>query len=133
MSLNFCKGGRAKVNAFMHLVDDSLISVMTTVTDVTGKIKAIEGYPTVQQIEDIIPNGHVYATVFDNAVDAVAGVVTGALTVAEKIAAALAGKTQDGKDGELLKIASKATAIADGRYKQHTYDTAVQVHLEGLK
>lgn len=128
-----CKGGYAKVKSFMHQVDDTLVQTMTTITDITGKIKAIEGDPTVMEIEAIIPKGSEYEATFNTAIDKLSTNVSTGLSVAERIVALLAGKTTDAKDGDLLKLASVATAVQDSRYTQHTYDTAVQVHIEGLK
>lgn len=132
--MKFCKGGFDKARHFMNLIDAGLIETMHAVTTITGKIKAIEGDPTVQAIEAIIPNGSAYVAVFDAAVDRLSGAAQAGLSVAEKIVSLIAGKAEDTKDAMLLKLASTTTAITDGnRYDQHTYDTATQVHIEGLK
>lgn len=130
---NLCPGGLAKLKDFVHKVDDTLQKSIAEITVITGKIKAIEADPSVQQIVDIIPNGSSYEAVFNAAVDRLAAGATAGLSVAEKIVSWLEGKTEDARDADLLKLASVATAIYDDRYSQHTYDTAVQVHIEGLK
>jgi phosphoribosylformylglycinamidine (FGAM) synthase-like enzyme len=131
--MSFCKGGFTAVKSFMHKVDEALINTMTVVTDITGEIKSLEGDATVIQIESLIPNGSAYAAAFATAVDKLSAGVEAGLSFAEKFVHLLAGQSEDSKDATLLKIASLATAAQDQRYPQHLYDTAVQVHLEGLK
>lgn len=132
--MSFCSGGFAKVKDFMHKVDDDLVSVMNKVTDVTGKIKAIEGNPTVEVIVSFIPYGTEVEGYLNKAIDLLLNGGNAALSLAQKIVAYLDGATPDAKDGKLVKLAQVATAAADGnQQKQSFYDTAVQVHLEGLK
>lgn len=130
----FCKGGFSKVKDFMHKVTNALTTVMEDITKVTGVIKAIEGNPTVEAIVAAIPLGTQIEKWIDEGLATLVSIDQAGLSLAEKITAWLEGQTPDAKDGMLLKLASKATAIADDNtHPQSFYDTAVQVHIEGLK
>lgn len=130
----FCSGGFAKVKDFMHKVTDELTKVMTEITDVTGKIKAIEGESTVQAIVAALPIGSVIEGYLNQGMDLLVSSGNTALSLAEKIQAWLDGSTPDAKDAKLVKLAQVSTAIADNKqHPQSFYDTAVQVHIEGLK
>lgn len=130
----FCKGGFSKVKDFLHKVTDTLEKLMITITDVTGKIKAIEGNPTVEAIVAAVPLASTIEGYLNAGLEALVKADSAAISFAEKLAAWLENETQDAKDMKLVKLAQKATAIADNeQHPQSFYDTAVQVHIEGLK
>lgn len=130
----FCSGGFAKVKDFMHKVTDELTKVMAEITDVTGKIKAIEGNPSVAAIVALIPSGSLIEGYLNSGMDLLNTYGNEAVSLADKIVAYLDGVTPDLKDAKLVKLAQVSTAIADNKqHPQSFYDTAVQVHIEGLK
>lgn len=133
--MSFCKGGFAKVKDFMKKVTPELEIIMGKITDVTGKIKAIEGNPLAEAIVAAIPIGSEIEGYLNKAMDII---VTGGekvISCAEKITAWLENETEAGKDMKLVKLAQVSVNIADAdqQHSQSFYDTAVQVHIEGLK
>lgn len=130
--MSLCKNGKLAIKKFGDLIDDKLEAIINDVTVVTGKIKAFEASPTVQAIAAIIPGGSTYIGIFDKALDLLAGEVTGALTLAERIAAWLAGKTPLAIHGDLNKLAATSVRLADTETHpiktELFYDTVVQNH-----
>jgi len=130
----FCKGGFGAVKSFLQKIDSVLESLINDITIVTGKIKAIEGDPTIEAIIAAIPGGSAIEGYLNDALDILFKATTEADTVDKKILEYLTGLTPDAADGKLVKLAQVATAVADGKqHPQSFYDTAVQVHIEGLK
>lgn len=130
----FCAGGFAKVKSFLEKISEALATVIADITIVTGKIKAIEGDLTIEGIIAAIPGGSAIEGYLNSALDILLKVATEGQTLDQRLLAYLDGKTPDAQDGDLVKLAQVATAIADGKqHPQSFYDTAVQVHIEGLK
>lgn len=130
----FCAGGFAKVKSFLLKISEELTTIINDITIVTGKIKAIEGDPTIEAIIAAIPAGSKIEGYLNDGLDILLKGATAAQTLDQKLIDWLTGQTPDAKDGLLVKLASVATAIADGKqHPQSFYDTAVQVHIEGLK
>lgn len=132
--MSFCQGGFKAVHSFMKKIDDALTTVITDITIVTGKIKDAEASLTGQIIINAIPNGGNMATWLNSALDILYKASTTAQTFDEKLLEWIKPDTPDAKDAKLVKLASVATAVADNKqHPQSFYDTAVQVHVMGLK
>lgn len=132
--MSFCQGGFAKVKNFLEKISEALTTIITDITVVTGKIKAIEGDLTVEGIIAAIPGGSAIEGYLNDGLDILFKTATGAQTLDQKLLEWLGGETGDAQDGKLVKLAQVSTAIADGKqHPQSFYDTAVQVHIEGLK
>jgi hypothetical protein len=125
-----CKNGLEAVRKLWKGIDDTLETVIDEVIDITGKIKAIEGNPTVEFIISLIPQGSEIEAWANAAIDKIIVVSGEVKTVAEKITAWLDGKTELEKNADLLKLASTMTAVAHGnKQPEHFYDSAVQLHI----
>lgn len=130
----FCKGGFAAVKNFLQKIDDTLTTVIADITVVTGKIKAIEATLTAEGIIAAIPGGSNIEAWLNEALDVLYKASTTAKTFDEKLIEWIGAATPKAQDAAIVKLASVATAIADKQqHPQSFYDTAVQVHIEGLK
>lgn len=132
--MSFCPKGVAQIKSFLDKVETLDQKLIPEITDITGKIKAVEGSPTVEAIVAIIPNGSTYENVLNTAMDKIVPALQTVGDLATKIYQWLSGKTDLESNGNLFKLASTAVAEADGnKQSESTYDTAVQTHIEGLK
>lgn len=130
----FCKGGFSAVKSFLQKIDSVLESLINDITVVTGKIKALEGNLTIQAIISAIPMGTAIEGYLNEALDILYKATVEADTIDKKILEYLNSDTPDLQDGKLVKLAQVAVAVADGKqHPQSFYDTATQVHIEGLK
>lgn len=130
----FCKGGLAAVRNIVHHIDDDLEIVIEKVTDVTGKIKAIEQNAIVSDLIALIPNGSEIEGWLNTAIDTITGVAQETKTVADKIAAWLNTlATEPAKNAGIFKLASLAVKAADinpsTEKTESFYDSAVQLHV----
>lgn len=134
----FCKGGLAAVKKIVHHITDELEKIIEFVTEITGKIKALEASPAVEAILAIIPGGHVAEAWFNTALDELTGGLIKADTLAEKIQAWLDSfDTEPAKNAGIFKLASLAAKAADTKPDpskgESFYDSAVQLHVMDLK
>lgn len=132
--MSFCAGGFSAVKKFLQKIDDVLSTLINDITIVTGKIKALESDPTVEAIIAAIPAGSAIEGYLNSALDILFKATTEADTIDKKILEYLNSDTPDAMDGKIVKLAQVATAVADNQqHPQSFYDTAVQVHIQGLK
>lgn len=135
----FCKGGFSKVKDFLSKVTPQLENIIHQTTEWTGKIKALEADPTVDAIEQTIPAASTLVGYANKAIDIIVGIEQNGLSLAAKISDWLSGLSETARDANLVKLAQVTTAVqaqAEGASQethQSFYDTAVQVHIEGLK
>lgn len=130
----FCKGGLKAVKNIVHHITDELENVIEIVTDITGKLKALEASPAVEAIIAIIPGGHKAEAWINKAIDELTGGLNSAETLAEKIAAWLdTFDTEPAKNAGVFKLASLAAKAADTKPDaskgESFYDSAVQLHI----
>ena len=129
----FCKKGAAALHDFLTKVK-GLEPILEKFVDFTGEIKKLPGNPTVQQIDALIPNDSKLQQSFDVAL---ALIIKGAGLLgsfASELSNWLKDKTEMERNANLFKLASVATAVADEhKHSESFYDTATQVHIEGLK
>lgn len=134
--MSFCSKSFPKIKDFVSKITAEVESAMVVVIDYTSKIKALEMGAGVQAIEAAIPIAGEVGIWIRAALNAITGVATGVKSDAEAIHDYLStAKTDIAKDGLLVKLAQVAVAssgAAPGE-KQSFFDTAVQVHIEGLK
>ena len=130
----FCKGGFGAVKSFLQKIDSVLESLINDITVVTGKIKAIEGDLTIQAIIAAIPYGTAIEGYLDKGLALLYTATTAADTLDKKILEWLDGELPDAIDGKLVKLAQMSVAVGDNKqHPQSFYDTATQVHIQGLK
>lgn len=126
----FCQGAGEAIRTFAQHITPELSSLITDVTVITGKIKAIEVTPTAQAIEVAIPGGSKYEAAFNTGLDILAGAVTGAITVAERISQWISGNTPTAINGQLNKLAATvvkaADTVTDPVKTEVFYDSVVQ-------
>lgn len=130
----FCKGGLKAVKNIVHHITDELENVIEIVTNITGKLKALEASPAVEAIIAIIPGGHAAESWINAAIDELTGGLNSAETLAEKIAAWLdTFDTEPAKNAGIFKLASLASKAADTKPDaskgESFYDSAVQLHI----
>lgn len=134
----FCKGGLKAVKNIVHHITDELEKIIEVVTDITGKIKALEASPAVEAILAIIPGGSAAEAWFNTALDELtAGLIKGD-TLALKIQAWLDSfDSVPAKNAGVFKLASLASKAADQQpdtgKTESFYDSAVQLHVMELK
>lgn len=133
--MSFCKGGYAAVKSFLQKIDDVLATAITDITLITEKIKAIEDTLSSAGIIQAIPSGTSAETWLNQALDILLNGAGLAKTFDEKLIGWLSIETTSkARDAKIVKLAQVAVAVSDNQqHPQSFYDTAVQVHIEGLK
>jgi hypothetical protein len=125
-----CKGGLDAIRKLWKEIDTPLESIIDTVIDFTGKLKSLEANPEVAAIVALIPAGSAIETWANKAMDEIVTVGTDIKSVAEKISTWLADKSELETNGNIFKLASTMTAVADSsRKEEHFYDSAIQLHV----
>lgn len=127
----FCTGGLTIIRKLYNEIDGPLEKAMDDVISFTGTIKKIEGNATIEAIVTAIPEGTKVQDWLNEAMDKIVVPVAGAVkSGVEKLGEWLNGKSELEKNGNLLKLASTMTAVADeNKQPEHFYDSAVQLHI----
>lgn len=134
----FCKNGLKAVKNIIHHITDELENVIEIVTDITGKLKALEGSAAVEDIIAIIPGGHAAEAWINSAIDELTGGLNAADTLAKKIADWLdTFTTEPARNAGLFKLASLATKAGDAKPDaskgESFYDSGIQLHVMEMK
>lgn len=128
----FCQKGWATVKDLLHHITPVLDTIISGITDITGRIKALEGTITVQALVGIIPGGSLYEAELNSAMDVLVPTLQTVGGVTDKIAAWLDGKSSLEINSNLVKLAAVAAkhsdAIPDAVKTESFYDAAVQIH-----
>lgn len=133
--MGFCKNiGRTLYKA-MHDVDERVLSVADEVILITGRIKALNDNPILADIEEALGIGSPVHNWIDNALFKIFKIALTGKTLAEKFKQLLDEQpTELAKNGSLLKIASVATSLGDGRgLHESTYDQAATIAIARAK
>lgn len=135
--MGFCKRGISVISDFMKKLEP-VEKILTAIIAVTGEIKAILNSATVQQIEAVLAANPKLRKYFHDALVLILGIDIEVEALATTIHGWLKDKTEYEKNADLFKLASVATGVAHAAetgelHGESFYDTAIQVHVAGLK
>lgn len=136
--MSICTKGLGVVRNLLHHITPVLEAVIAKITDITGKIKALEANPNVEAIVEMIPLGSEIEGYLNKGLDILTGVDNQVLTFAEKLKAWLDGfATVHEKNAGVFKLASISTKVADtvpdATKTESFYDSAVQLNIMSNK